>query len=111
MVEEVAQGGNRNWSQVGSRRETETEEEDERAGTGHGTGRRAVRGRRCKGRENKGCRGVVRVRRTGRGGGLGKSRGGNHTCEYKQYCHVGNTAKQCRLGLLQDSDVAGDLED
>ena len=20
-----------------------------------------------------------------------------HTCEYKQYCHVGNTAKQCRL--------------
>ena len=34
-----------------------------------------------------------------------------HTCEYKQYCHVGNTAKQCRLGLFQDSDVAGDLED
>ena len=25
--------------------------------------------------------------------------------EYEQYCHVGNTAKQCRLGLLfQDSD-------
>ena len=23
----------------------------------------------------------------------------HHTCEYKQYCHVGNTAKQCRLGL------------
>ena len=21
-----------------------------------------------------------------------------HTCEYKQYCHVGNTAKQCRPG-------------
>ena len=20
-----------------------------------------------------------------------------HTCEYRQYCHVGNTAKQCRL--------------
>ena len=33
------------------------------------------------------------------------------TCEYKQYCHVGNTAKQCRLGLFQDSDFAGDLED
>ena len=25
-------------------------------------------------------------------------------------CHVGNTAKQCRLGLFQDSDFAGDLE-
>ena len=24
---------------------------------------------------------------------------------------MGNTAKQCRLGLFQDSDVAGDLED
>ena len=34
----------------------------------------------------------------------------HHTCEYKQYCHVGNTAKQWRLGLFQDSDVAGDLE-
>ena len=34
-----------------------------------------------------------------------------HTCEYTQYCHVGNTAKQCRLGLFQDSDFAGDLED
>ena len=34
-----------------------------------------------------------------------------HTCEYKQYCHVGNTAKQCRLGPVQDSDFAGDLED
>ena len=33
------------------------------------------------------------------------------TSEYKQYCHVGNTAKQCRLGLFQDSDFAGDLED
>ena len=30
---------------------------------------------------------------------------------YKQNCHVGNTAKQCRLGLVQDSDFAGDLED
>ena len=35
----------------------------------------------------------------------------HHTCEYKHYCHVGNTAKQCRLGLFQDSDFAGDLED
>ena len=35
----------------------------------------------------------------------------HHTCEYKQYCYVGNTAKQCRLGLFQDSDFAGDFED
>ena len=35
----------------------------------------------------------------------------HHACEYKQYCYVGNTAKQCRLGLFQDSDFAGDLED
>ena len=35
----------------------------------------------------------------------------HHTSEYKQYCHVGNTAKQCTLGLFQDSDFAGDLED
>ena len=34
----------------------------------------------------------------------------HHTCEYKQYCHVGNAAKQCRLGLFQDSDFAEDLE-
>ena len=33
----------------------------------------------------------------------------HHTSEYKQYCHVSNTAKQCRLGLFQDSDFAGDL--
>ena len=26
-------------------------------------------------------------------------------------CFVGNTAKQCRLGLFQDSDFAGSLED
>ena len=26
-------------------------------------------------------------------------------------CHVGNTAQQCRSGLFQDSDFAGDLED
>ena len=35
----------------------------------------------------------------------------HHTCDYKQYCHVGNTAKQYRLGLFQDSDFAGDHED
>ena len=35
----------------------------------------------------------------------------HHTCEYRQYCHVGNTAQQCRLGLFQESDFARDLED
>ena len=35
----------------------------------------------------------------------------HHTSDYKQYCHVGNTAKQCRLGVFQDYDFAGDLED
>ena len=35
----------------------------------------------------------------------------HHTSEYKQYCHVGIIAKQCRLGLFQDFDFAGDLED
>ena len=35
----------------------------------------------------------------------------HHTCDHKQYFHVGNTAKQCRLGLFQDSDFAWDLED
>ena len=35
----------------------------------------------------------------------------HHTCEYRQCCHVGNTAKHCRLGLFQESDFAGDLED
>ena len=35
----------------------------------------------------------------------------HHTCDYKQCCYVWNTAKQCRLGLFQDSDFAGDLED
>ena len=24
----------------------------------------------------------------------------HHTCEFRQHCHVGNTAKQCRLGLF-----------
>ena len=35
----------------------------------------------------------------------------HHTCEYRQYCYVGNTTQQCRLGMFQDSDFAGDLED
>ena len=35
----------------------------------------------------------------------------HHTSEYKQCYHLGNTAKQCRLGLFQDSDFAKDLED
>ena len=35
----------------------------------------------------------------------------HHTCEYKQYCYVGNIAIQHRLGLFEDSDFAGDLED
>ena len=35
----------------------------------------------------------------------------HRTCEYRQNCYVGNTAQQCRLGLFQDSDFAGDLED
>ena len=35
----------------------------------------------------------------------------HHTCEYRQYCHLGNTVKQCRLGLFQDSDFAQNLED
>ena len=35
----------------------------------------------------------------------------HHTSEFKQYGHVGNSAQQCRLGLFQDSDFAGDLED
>ena len=35
----------------------------------------------------------------------------HRTCEYKRYCSVGNTAKQCTLGLFPDSDFAGDLED
>ena len=35
----------------------------------------------------------------------------HHTCEHREYCYVGNAAKQCRLGLFKDSDFAGDLED
>ena len=35
----------------------------------------------------------------------------HHTSEYRQYCFVGNTAQQCKLGFFQDSDFGGDLED
>ena len=35
----------------------------------------------------------------------------HHTCEFKQYCYMGNRAQQCRIGSFQDSDFAGDLED
>ena len=35
----------------------------------------------------------------------------HHTNVFRQYCHVGNTAQHCRLGLFQDSDFAGYLED
>ena len=35
----------------------------------------------------------------------------HHTCEYQPVLLCGNTEKQCRLGLFQDSDFAGDLED
>ena len=41
----------------------------------------------------------------------GESREEPKNTSDKQNCHVGNTAKQCRLGLFQDSDFAGDLED
>ena len=33
----------------------------------------------------------------------------HHTCEHEEYCHVDYTAKQCRLGLFQDSDFAGEI--
>ena len=35
----------------------------------------------------------------------------HNTNDFRQYCHVGNTAQHCRLGLFQGSDFAGDLED
>ena len=35
----------------------------------------------------------------------------HHASEHRQHCYVGNTAQQCKLGLFQDSDFAGDLED
>ena len=34
-----------------------------------------------------------------------------HSNEYRQYCHLGNAAQHCRLGLFHDSNFAGDLED
>ena len=34
-----------------------------------------------------------------------------HRIDYRQYIHVGNTAQHCRLGVFQDSDFHGDLED
>ena len=34
----------------------------------------------------------------------------HHSNEFRQYCHVGNTAQHCRLGLFQDSDFAGDFQ-
>ena len=33
------------------------------------------------------------------------------TSDYRQYCHVGNAAQHCWLGLFQASDFAGYLED
>ena len=35
----------------------------------------------------------------------------HHTNNYRQYCRVDNTAQHSRLGLFQDSDFAGGLED
>ena len=30
-----------------------------------------------------------------------------NTVDHRKYCHVGNTAQHCRLGLFQDSDFSG----
>ena len=35
----------------------------------------------------------------------------HYRSDYRQYRHVGNAAQHCRLGLFQDADFAGDLED
>ena len=35
----------------------------------------------------------------------------HYTSNYRQYCPVGDAAQLCRLGLCQDSDFEGDLED
>ena len=32
------------------------------------------------------------------------------TNDYRQYCHVGNTAKHCRLGLFQDQTLLATLQ-
>ena len=29
----------------------------------------------------------------------------HHTNDHRQYCHVGNTAQHCRLGVFRDSDL------
>ena len=34
----------------------------------------------------------------------------HHISDFKQYCHVGNTAQQCILGLFQDSDLLETLK-
>ena len=34
----------------------------------------------------------------------------HHTSDYRQYCHAGYMAQHRRLGLFQDSDFAGDLD-
>ena len=31
----------------------------------------------------------------------------HHSSDYRQHCHVGNTAQHCGLGLCEDSDFAG----
>ena len=33
----------------------------------------------------------------------------HHTGNYKQYCHVGNKANECKSGQFQDADFAEDL--
>ena len=33
------------------------------------------------------------------------------TSSYRQYSHARNAASECRLGLFQDADFAGDLAD
>ena len=35
----------------------------------------------------------------------------HHTRDHRQYCHVENAEQHCRIGVFQDSDIAGDLED
>ena len=35
----------------------------------------------------------------------------HHANDFRQYCHVGNTAQNFRSGLFQDSDFAGNFED
>ena len=35
----------------------------------------------------------------------------HHANDYRQDCHVGKEGQHCRLGLFQDSDFAGDIED